>query len=43
MDELLTGTGNHIMGKKITMLSTLKQSQLQELEELADAMVSSMK
>ena len=43
MDELLTGTGNHVMGKKITLLSTLKQSQLQELNELADAIVASMK
>ncbi|MBR5536987.1 MAG: (2Fe-2S)-binding protein [Clostridia bacterium] len=42
MDELLTGTGNHVMGKKITLLSTLKQSQLRELDELADAIVSSM-
>ena len=43
MDELLTGTGNHVLGKKITLLSTLKRSQLQELEELADAILSSMK
>ena len=43
MDELLTGTENHVLGKKITLLSTLKRSQLQELEELADAILSSMK
>ena len=43
MDELLTGTGNHVMGKKVTLLSTLKRSQLQELDELADAILSSMK
>ncbi len=43
MDELLSGSGNHVLGKKITLLSTLKRSQLQELEELAEALVSSMK
>jgi hypothetical protein len=43
MDELLTGTGNHVLGKKVTLLSTLKRSQLQELDELADAIVSSMR
>ena len=43
MDELLTGSGNHVLGKKITLLSTLKRSQRAELEELANAMVSSMK
>ncbi len=43
MDELLSGTGNHVMGKKITLLSTLKRSQLQELDELAGAIVSSMR
>ena len=43
MDELLTGTGNHVLGKKITLLSTLKRSQLQELDALADAIVSSMR
>ena len=43
MDELLTGTGNHVLGKKVTLLSTLKRSQLQELEALADAILSSMK
>lgn len=43
MDEMLTGSGNHIMGKKISLLSTLKVSQLQELDGLAGAMVSSMK
>ena len=42
MDELLTGTENHVLGKKITLLSTLKRSQLQELEELAAAILSSM-
>jgi len=43
MDEMLTGTQNHVLGKKITLRSTLKRSQLAELEELAEAIVSSMK
>ena len=43
MDELLTGSGNHVMGKKITLMSTLKRSQRKDLEELADAILSSMK
>lgn len=43
MDELLTGSENHVLGKKITLLSTLKVSQLKDLDELAAAMVSSMK
>ena len=42
MDELLTGSDNHVMGKKISLLSTLKRSQRAELEELAEAIVSSM-
>ena len=42
MDELLTGTENHVLGKKITLLSTLKRSQLADLKELAAAMVSTM-
>lgn len=43
MDELLTGSENHVLGKKISLLSTLKASQLKELDEMAAAMVSSMK
>ena len=42
MDELLTGSQNHVLGKKISLRSTLKRSQLADLEELAAAMVSSM-
>jgi len=42
MDELLTGSQNHVMGKKISLLSTLKRSQLADLEELAQAIISSM-
>ncbi len=43
MEEQLAGSGNHVMPKKITLKSTLKRSQLQELEELADAITASMK
>ncbi len=43
MDELLTGSGNHVMPKKVTLRSTLKRSQLQELNDLADAIIASMK
>ena len=42
MDELLTGSQNHVLGKKISLLSTLKRSQLADLKELAAAMVSTM-
>lgn len=42
MDEMLTGSGNHVLGKKLTLRSTLKRGQLQEVEELASAIVSSM-
>ncbi|MBR4992153.1 MAG: FprA family A-type flavoprotein, partial [Clostridia bacterium] len=43
MDELLTGSENHVLGKKVSLLSTLKAGQLKELDEMAGAMVSSMK
>lgn len=43
MDELLTGSENHVLGKKVSLLSTLKAGQLKELDEMAAAMVSSMK
>ncbi len=43
MDEQLTGSGNHVLPLKITLKSTLKRSQLQELNDLADAIIASMK
>ncbi len=42
MGELLEGSGNHVMPQKITLKSTLKRSQLQELSQLADTIIASM-
>ena len=43
MDELLTGSGNHVLPKKLTLLSTLKQAQLEEIDAMATAITESMK
>lgn len=43
MDEMLTGPGNHVLGKKLTLRSTLKRGQLEEIDQLAGAIVSSMR
>lgn len=43
MDEMLTGSGNHVLPKKLTLLSTLKQAQLEEIDAMATAITESMK
>ncbi len=43
MDELLTGSGNHVLPGKITLKSTLKRGQLKEIEDMAEAIIASMK
>lgn len=43
MDELLEGSGNHVLPKKLSLRSTLKRSQLREIDEMAEAILASMK